>query len=562
MDGQGRAILVGQTKSVDFPLAGSSHQSSLHGWRDAFVARLSVDGSVLEYATYLGGSGSDEGHSVAVDGAGRAIVVGTTWSEDFPLAGSPHQSSYGGVGDVFVARFSVDGSALEYATYLGGSDNDCGSGWAVAVDVAVDGAGRAIVAGTTFSEDFPLAGSPYQSSHGAFGGDAFVARFSADGSALEYATYLGGSDWDNGNGVAVDGAGRAIVVGSTESEDFPLAGNPYQSSLGGFYHYDAFVARLSADGSALEYATFLGGSGNDVGRGVAVDGLGRAIVVGDTQSVDFPLSSSPDQSSYGGGLTDAFVARLSADGSALEYATYLGGSVYDFGQGVAVDGLGRAVAVGHTNSANFPIAGRPYQSGPGGETDVFVAMLGPETGPVDINGTVQTAGGLDICAMVLASGQYLFSCDPDGVFSLTNLPRETDGTVKLQVYADGFNPYIVNLTESSELSIVMTPAANCPSYNPASDPGNYPGSAGNRIDISGQALVGENDDPICAMVLANGEYMFSCDGAGSYALQVPLDTNGQVKQQVYADGFAPTILYFDEFNANNDVKMARASECQ
>ena len=189
-------------------------------------------------------------------------------------------------------------------------------------------------------------------------------------------------------------------------------------------------------------------------------------------------------------------------------------------------------------------------------------MLGPETGPVDINGTVQTAGGLDICAMVLASGQYLFSCDPDGVFSLTNLPRETDGTVKLQVYADGFNPYIVNLTESSELSIVMTPAANCPSYNPASDPGNYPGSAGNRIDISGQVLVGENDDPICAMVLANGEYMFSCDGAGSYALQVPLDTNGQVKLQVYADGFAPTILYFDKFNANNDVKMARASECK
>ena len=184
-------------------------------------------------------------------------------------------------------------------------------------------------------------------------------------------------------------------------------------------------------------------------------------------------------------------------------------------------------------------------------------------GPVDLNGSIKTFSGIDICAMVLASGQYMFSCNPNGIFSLTDLPREQDGTVKLQIYADGFHPYIVNLTQSGVQDITMTAAGSCPDYNLLPSPGVYPGSAGKWIDISGKVVVGEEEQTsICAMVLANGQYMFSCDGAGSYALNVPLDSNGQVKLQVYADGFAPTILYFDEFKANNDVKMARASECQ
>ena len=182
---------------------------------------------------------------------------------------------------------------------------------------------------------------------------------------------------------------------------------------------------------------------------------------------------------------------------------------------------------------------------------------------VDISGVIKTRDGIDICAMVLASGQYLFSCNPNGVFSLTGLPRETDGTIKVQIYADGFHPYIVNLDQSGVYNVTMTAAGSCPDYNPLPSPGVYPGSAGQWIDISGEVVVGlDEQTAICAMVLANGQYMFSCDGAGNYTLNIPLDSNGQVKLQVYADGFAPTILYFDEFNANNTVKMAQASECQ
>ena len=182
--------------------------------------------------------------------------------------------------------------------------------------------------------------------------------------------------------------------------------------------------------------------------------------------------------------------------------------------------------------------------------------------PVDLSGTINTVDGLDICSMVLASGKFMFSCNPVGVFSLTELPRETDGTVKRQIYADGFFPKVDILTGSSSESVVMTRSGTCPSYNTPYDPGVFPDSAGKRIDISGKVLQQNTQTPICAMVLANGQHMFSCDGTGSYALNIPLDTNGQFKLQVYADGSAPTILNFDEFSAVNDVRMARASECQ
>jgi hypothetical protein len=202
---------------------------------------------------------------------------------------------------------------------------------------------------------------------------------------------------------------------------------------------------------------------------------------------------------------------------------------------------------GNTNTIDFPIG---------------FTIGAPSTDLVDLSGTFKTVGGTDICAMVLASGQFMFSCNPAGVFSLTDLPRENDGTAKRQIYADGFFPKIDTLTGSTSEAVVMTQSGPCPMYNPTYLPAFVPGSAGKRINISGSVLLQNTQTPICAMVLANGQYMFSCDGTGSYARNIPLDTNGQFKLQVYADGFAPTIQTFDEFQAINDVRMARAVECQ
>jgi hypothetical protein len=186
-----------------------------------------------------------------------------------------------------------------------------------------------------------------------------------------------------------------------------------------------------------------------------------------------------------------------------------------------------------------------------------------DTSLVDISGTVKTTDGTDICAMVLASGQYMFSCDPPGVFSLGNLPREQDGTINLQIFADGFLPYRETLTGSGVTAVTMTRSGVCPNYNPPSNADIYPGSAGQWITISGSVAVGsDSTTPVCAMVLANGQYMFSCDGTGSYNLYVPLDLNGQVTVQVFADGFAPYKVKIDEFQPANEVLLARASECQ
>ncbi len=189
--------------------------------------------------------------------------------------------------------------------------------------------------------------------------------------------------------------------------------------------------------------------------------------------------------------------------------------------------------------------------------------LDPQSdGPVDLTGTVQTSDGTGICAMVLASGQFIFSCNPTWSFSLSDLPREPDGTVKRQIYAHGFFPKIDVLPDSVDETVVMTRSGTCPDYNMPYVPGVFPESAGKWIDISGRVLLQNTETPICAMVLANGQFMFSCDGSGSYALTIPLDSSGQYKLQVYADGFAPAIQTFDENQTINDVRMARAIECQ
>jgi len=184
------------------------------------------------------------------------------------------------------------------------------------------------------------------------------------------------------------------------------------------------------------------------------------------------------------------------------------------------------------------------------------------TTPVDISGTIKTSDGTGICAMVLASGQFMFSCSPNGVLSLPGLPRENNGTVKRQIFADGFFPKIDILTASGDDAVVMSRNGTCPDYNTSYDAGISPDSAGKRINIAGKVLLQNGQTPICTMVLANGMHTFSCNGTGSYALNIPLDNNGQFKLQVYADGFAPMIQTFDEFKASNNVRMARAVECQ
>lgn len=181
---------------------------------------------------------------------------------------------------------------------------------------------------------------------------------------------------------------------------------------------------------------------------------------------------------------------------------------------------------------------------------------------VDLGGRVQTADGSDVCALVLASGDFTFSCDPIGVFSLGQLTREKDGTVKRQVYAEGFFPRADTLYGPTSETVILERSGVCPDYNNPYSASENPESSGRRHGISGRVLVQATDTPVCALVIANGEHMFSCDDTGSYALDIPLDSKGQYKLQVYAEGHAPAVEVFDEFSGGGDVRMAVASECR
>lgn len=379
VDSSGEAYVTGFTRSTDFPIKNAFQTTISSGdlW-DGFVAKLNATGSALLYSTYLGGSGMDEGHAIALDGAGNAYVTGMTFSANFPTANAL-QPNRTGSPDAFVAKIDpsqVGGKSLVYSTFLDGSAYSDGLG------IAVDGLNNAYVTGRTSSSDFPTTPGAFRTQLGSTDGseDGFITKINAAGSALVYSTFLGGSGVDKVYGIAEDGSGNAYVTGYTESTNFPTVSS-LQSGLRGAS--DAFVTKLSADGSALIYSTYLGGTGTEnqsayprVG-GIAVDALGNAYVTGNTGSTDFATTAGVFQPTYGGGQYDAFVAKLNPAGTAFVYSTYLGGSDIDEAFGIAVDGSGNAYVTGTTFSTNFPTknALQPKKAGRGNNNNAFVTKI-------------------------------------------------------------------------------------------------------------------------------------------------------------------------------------------
>jgi hypothetical protein len=355
VDGAGSAYVTGLTGSVDFPTV-NPFQQERHGSFDAFVTKLTPDGSGFVYSTYLGGSNLNDGQGIAVSSGGDAYVAGWTNSTDFPTAHALQPESGGGV-DAFLTQFTPDGSALVYSTYLGGSGGD------QAHAVALDQDGNAYVTGETRSSDFPTANALQPDFGGGTGplpSDAFVAKIGFDAQtemmSFVYSTYLGGSGNDLGRGIGVDGSGNAYVTGYTSSTDFLTTPGALQSTLRG--SRNAFVTKLNAAGSALVYSTYLGGSGSEgywpYGGAIAVDSAGYAVVTGDTESTDFPAYNAI-QPDYGGGISDAFVTKFTPDGD-LVFSSYLGSRRNEYGTGIAMDSAGNTYLTGGTPLSDDEIA--------------------------------------------------------------------------------------------------------------------------------------------------------------------------------------------------------------
>lgn len=365
VDGSGAVYVAGETWGAGFPTTTGAYDTSYNGDYDAFVTKLNASGTGLVYATFLGGASDDQALSFVVDGSGAAYVTGQTRWSGFPTTTGAYDRSPNGGYDAFVVKLNASGSALLYGTVLGGASDDWGVG------IAVDSSGAAFVTGGVSSSGFPTTTAAIDTSYNG-GWDAFVVKLNAGGSALDYATFLGAGGDEQGSGIAIDGSGAAYVTGQTSSTGFPTTTGACDRSHNG--GYDAFVVKLNASGAALAYGTFLGGTSDDWGNGVAVDSRGAAYVAGATYSAGFPTTTGAYDVSHNGDR-DVYVAKLNAAGSALVYSTLLGGTGDDFAKAVASDGSGAAYVTGHTVSAGFPTTAGALDRSHNGNYDVYVAKL-------------------------------------------------------------------------------------------------------------------------------------------------------------------------------------------
>ena len=318
----------------------------------------------LVYSTYLGGSGDDTASAIKIDNAGNAYVAGFTSSPDFPLAGSG--MIYKGGQEGFVTKLNSAGNSLLYSTYIGGSSDDAAYGIAVGSD------GNAYVSGVTSSSDFPTTPGAYKRIYGG-GQDVFVARLNSSGSDFLYSTYLGGSGDDIGTSIALDSSSNAYVTGATKSSNFTITPLAIQKVYGGG-GYDAFVTKIFGGGYALHYSTYLGGSGDDVGSGIATDTSGNAYVTGSTSSSNFPTTPGALGRTLGGG-NDCYVTKINSSGTSYNYSTYIGGGGNDGGVSIVTDSTSIAYVTGSTTSTNFPTSSNAISRTLNGPQDAFVARV-------------------------------------------------------------------------------------------------------------------------------------------------------------------------------------------
>ncbi|SDS85773.1 Beta-propeller repeat-containing protein [Paenibacillaceae bacterium GAS479] len=440
LDASGNAYITGRTTSTNFPTQ-MPFQPSRSGIEDAFVTKLDASGSALVYSTYLGGSGDDQGAAIAVDLSGSAYITGLTSSTNFPVVNPFQSTKPNNDVTVFVSKFSPTGGALVYSTYLGGSDTESGTA------IAVDTSGSAYVTGMTFSNNFPVqnafqptpstqtaafltkfspagntlvystyfggtsnttsgsgvavdtmfqayltgdttGGLPLQAPlQPTFGGgitDAFVTKFDTSGQNLIYSTYLGGNGIDEGTAITVDLAQNVSITGLTQSTNFPTF-NPVQAANGG--GQDLFITKINASGTSFIFSTYLGGSQDDTGFGVATDNFGNVYVTGQSLSLDFPLA---DPLQVQAGNNAAVVIKFNPTGG-LIYSTYLGGNGVDIGQAIAASPSGSAYVAGATSSTDFPVV-NPFQATLPGDSSGFVSQLEDTTlvGPTGPTGPSPT----------------------------------------------------------------------------------------------------------------------------------------------------------------------------
>ncbi len=374
VDPTGSAYVTGRTLSVNFPTTFEAFDTRCEGstvfatW-EGFVARIDPRGRFV-YSSCIGGSSHDDAYGIAADESGYAYVVGSASPPGFSGTPGAYDEDPGEYGDAFVLKVGPSGRELSFLTFLGGSKGDEG------LDVALDTDGGIVVVGETESPDFPITEGAVDSIFGGLA-EGFLAKLSGDGAQLAYGTYLGGNGGADSVGeVVFDARGFAVVAGATSSPDFPTTGGAAGGSSGDGTgrRAEAFAAKIDVQKRKLEFSAVIGGIGDDVANGIATDLDGRVYVVGSTTSTDFPVTPGAISTSYGGGVSDAFVTIISADGGEFTYSSFLGGREFDFAVDVAVVPGHGLYASGYTESADFPVTRSSYDTNLA-ELDVFLVAF-------------------------------------------------------------------------------------------------------------------------------------------------------------------------------------------
>ncbi len=378
VDAAGNAYVVGSTTSDLFPTTTGVFDTTKNGGTDIFVSKIGADGSNLIFSTYIGGNDSDQAVSLAIDSAGSIFVAGNTRGVNYPTtAGAYDTTVTGSTYDVVVTKLNASGNQLIYSTFVGNSaDENC-------QDIAVDSTGNAFVTGYTNSVgDYPTTPGSYDTVYNGGPSDGFVTKLNPSGTALVYSTLLGGSSFDMSRGIVIDSSGNALVIGSSASGPdgnglgaFPTTVGSFDPTINGFT--DAFVTKLNPTGTGLLFSTFLGGTGNDEGKAIALDQVGNAYVTGNTASSDYPVTlDAYDQTQGGSGNFDVFVTKLSTAGNSLSYSTYIGESVNENGNSIALDSTGAAYICGIGNTGS-PTTANAFDPIPNGFIDAYVLKLNP-----------------------------------------------------------------------------------------------------------------------------------------------------------------------------------------
>ncbi len=495
VDSVGAAYITGWAE-VDFPTtAGTPEQISApkpENVYSAFVTKLNSSGTALVYSTYLSGTGSDQGTTIAVDGQGNAYLAGMTSSGDFPTTPGAFQTVNKAVpyNTAFVAKLNSTGTALLYSTYLGGShlknSNQFTSPGAEEkpVGISVNSTGEAYVAGLSGSTDFPTTPGAFQSTNNATATSTFLARLNTSGSGLIYSTYLGGSNDEEPTAAALDNSGNFYVTGSTASTDFPVTAKAFQTSSG--TGWSGFLAKMNPTGTALVYSTYFGANRTVVVNAIALNSVDEAYIAGNTIASNLPTTPGAFQSSIKPGSQNIFVAKFNSSGSALIYCTYFGGSTDDVGgvgedeaNGIALDPSGNVTVVGDTASTDFPLTpGALYTQNTAWLESLdhgsFLTKLNNTgtallystyfSGSGDLSG--ETCECVDAIAADLSGNIYL-----TGVTVSTDFPV-TSGAFQTSPYGPGSDAFVTkfNAAEMTHLATTTTTVTANPGSQIAGSP--------------------------------------------------------------------------------------------